>query len=67
LLRSLGYTKDIYDAWFRVALKYWDRKFFPYAKVSESYVATFLHNLFDKICFEVAEVSWDEIYPQVDL
>ena len=54
LLRSLEYTSDIYDAWFRVAPKYWDRNFFPHAAVGESYVATFLRNLFDKIAFEVA-------------
>ncbi|MGB2192218.1 MAG: hypothetical protein ACPH3A_06580, partial [Luminiphilus sp.] len=41
-------------AWFRVAPKYWDRNFFPHAAVGESYVATFLRNLFDKIAFEVA-------------
>jgi len=54
LLRSLEYTKDIYDTWFRVAPKFWDRNFFPHGAVGESYVATFLRNLFDKICFEVA-------------
>ena len=54
LLRSLEYTSDIYEAWFRVAPKYWDRNFFPHAAVGESYVATFLRNLFDKIAFEVA-------------
>ncbi len=51
LQRSLDYTRDVYDAWFRVAPKYWDRNFFPHG---QSYVATFLRNLFDKICFEVA-------------
>ena len=54
MLRSLEYTNDVYDAWFRVAPKFWDRNFFPHGKVGESYVATFLRNLFDKICFEVA-------------
>jgi glyoxylase-like metal-dependent hydrolase (beta-lactamase superfamily II) len=54
LLRSLEYTKDVYDTWFRVAPKYWSRDFFPHASMGESYVATFLRNLFDKICFEVA-------------
>ena len=54
LLRSLEYTKDIYDAWFSVAPKYWDRNFFPHAAAGEGYVATFLRNLFDKIAFEVA-------------
>ncbi len=54
IMRSLQYTKDLYDAWFEVAPKYWNRDFFPHAEVGESYVATFLRNLFDKISFEVA-------------
>ncbi len=54
LIRSLEYTKDIYDTWFKVAPKFWDRNFFPYGAEGESYVATFLRNLFDKISYEVA-------------
>lgn len=51
MLRSLEYTKDIYDTWFKVAPKYWDRNMFPYG---QSFAGTMLRNLFDKISYEVA-------------
>ena len=41
LLRSLEYTSDIYDAWFRVAPKYWDRNFFHMVRSAK---ATWLHS-----------------------
>lgn len=49
--RSLEYTKDLYDAWFEIAPKYWDREYFPHGR---GYVGAFLRNLFDKVSYEVA-------------
>lgn len=51
LMRSLEYTEDLYNAWFEVAPKYWSRDYFPHG---QSYIATFLRNLFDKISYDVA-------------
>ncbi|TMP03657.1 hypothetical protein CWC11_13300 [Pseudoalteromonas sp. S3178] len=51
LIRSLEYTKDIYDTWFKVAPKYWSRDILVHG---QGYVGALLRNLFDKISYEVA-------------